>query len=225
MEAFYEKMILDSWEKNVYPWTKAIHEKQIESRKLVTDQAIINAVASLSASKILDIGCGEGWLARELSSRGLFVTGIDAVKGLVDKATEHGEGDFRVLEYEDISLSTLGEPYDVAVCNFSLFGKESVEHVFNAIPEFINDGGHFIIQTLHPHVGCSDSPYIDGWRKGSWSGFSKEFVDPAPWYYRTMESWFELYINNGLNLIKIEEPINSQTGKVASLLMIGGVAT
>ncbi len=225
MEALSDKKILDSWKKNVSPWTKAIQEKQIESRKLVTDQAIINAVSSLSSSKVLDIGCGEGWLVRELSTRGFSVTGIDAVKGFVDKAIELGEGDFHVLEYENISSSTLSQKYDIAVCNFSLLGKESVEHVFNVIPEIINDGGHFIIQTLHPHANCGNSPYIDGWRKGSWSGFSKEFVDAAPWYYRTLESWFDLYISSGLKLTRIEEPINSQTGKVTSLLMIGSMTT
>lgn len=220
-----DKKILESWEKNVSPWTKAIHENQIESRKLVTDRAIVNAVSSLFSGKVLDIGCGEGWLVRALLSRGFSATGIDAVSGFIDKAIEHGEGDFQILKYENISSSTLSEKYDIAVCNFSLLGKESVEHIFNTVPEIINDGGHLIIQTLHPHISCGDSPYIDGWRKGSWSGFSKKFVDPAPWYFRTLESWLDLYINNGLKLVKIEEPTNSQTGKIVSLLMIGSLAT
>lgn len=225
MEYLSDKKIIDSWGKNAVPWAKAIQEKQIESRKLVTDKAIINAVSSFPCCKVLDIGCGEGWLVRELSFRGFSVTGIDAVNELVDTAVKHGYGDFHVLEYENISSKTLSNKYDIAVCNFSLLGKESVEHIFNVLPEILNDRGLFIIQTLHPHTCCGDIPYIDGWRKGSWSGFSDEFTDPAPWYYRTLESWFDLYISSGLKLSKIEEPINPQTGKAASLLVVGSMAT
>ena len=225
MEALSDRKILDSWNKNVSPWTKAIQEKQINSRRLVTDKAIIDTVSSIPANKILDIGCGEGWLVRELLSQGFSVTGIDAVKGLVDKAKKYGGGLFQILEYENISSSTLHEKYDTAVCNFSLLGKESVEHIFNIIPQILNNGGYFVVQTLHPHVSCGDIPYIDGWREGSWDGFSKEFIDPAPWYFRTIESWYDLFISNGLKLDKVKEPINPQTGKVASLLMVGSVAT
>lgn len=87
-----------------------------------------------------------------------------------------------------------------------------------------NTGEKLIIQTLHPHISCDDRPYIDGWRKGSWEGFSKEFVAPPPWYLRTPGSWAELYTNNGLQLTMLKEPTNPQTGEVASLLMVGSIA-
>jgi 2-polyprenyl-3-methyl-5-hydroxy-6-metoxy-1,4-benzoquinol methylase len=225
MKALSDKNILACWEKNIAQWTKAVQEKQIESRNLVTDQEIIKAVSSLTAGKVIDIGCGEGWLVRELISRGLSVTGIDAVAGLVEKAKEHKGGTFHVLEYEHISSNTINEKYDVAVCNFSLIGKESVEHIFKVIPEMLTSGGKLIIQTLHPHTSCGDAPYADGWREGTWEGFSKEFVDPSPWYFRTLETWSELYLINGLNIDMIKEPIDPHTGKAASLLMVGSATS
>jgi 2-polyprenyl-3-methyl-5-hydroxy-6-metoxy-1,4-benzoquinol methylase len=221
MDALNDKRILTSWENNVSQWTKAVREAQIESRKLVTDQAIVDAILSLSAKSVLDVGCGEGWLVRELFSRGLSVAGLDASAGLIDRAKAHVGGDYQVLEYTQLSVNTIAEKYDVAVGNFSLIGKESVEHVFKVIPEILNDKGRFIVQTLHPHTSCGNVPYRDGWRKGSWQGFSDDFVDPAPWYYRTIESWTELYAHNGLTLETVREPVNPNTGKAASLLMIG----
>jgi len=220
-----DKKILDSWQKNVTPWVKAIQSKQIESRKLVTDQAIIETVLSLKANKVLDIGCGEGWLVRELSSFGLAVTGIDAIDALVKKAKELGGGTFKTLTYENVSALTIKEKYDLAVCNFSLLGKESVEHIFNIIPSILNDDGYFIVQTLHPKTSCGEKPYTDGWRTGSWHGFSDEFSDPPPWYFRTIESWFDLFKKNGLILKEIKEPINQTTGKEISLIMVGSIVT
>lgn len=225
MKSLSDKKILESWEKNVSPWAKAIEEKEIESRRLVTDQALVDAVLSRNPNRVLDVGCGEGWLARQLSSSGLSVTGIDAISGLVNRANECMVGDFHVLEYESISSHTFDEMFDLAVCNFSLLGNESVEHLFSVIPAILNDGGHLIIQTIHPHIAGEGASYTDGWREGSWEGFSSEFVDPAPWYFRTLESWVALYVANGLRLQKVVEPVNPKTGKVASLLMIGSIAT
>lgn len=223
MQVFSDTKIVDSWRKNVSPWVKAIQCKEIESRRLVTDNAIIETVSSIPAKKALDIGCGEGWLVRELITLGISTTGIDAIEALVCKAKALGEGSFKVLEYENMSVNTIDETYDIAVCNFSLLGKASVDHTFNILPSLLNDGGRLIIQTLHPNISCGDLPYSDGWRKGSWAGFSSEFTDPAPWYFRTVESWFKLFRNNGFILDEVKEPVNPKTGKAASLIMVGRV--
>jgi len=56
MQALSDLKILDSWKKNASPWARAIEEKQIESRRLVTDQTIVEAVSSIQAKTILDPG-------------------------------------------------------------------------------------------------------------------------------------------------------------------------
>ncbi|MGA9855813.1 MAG: hypothetical protein WBR29_11105 [Gammaproteobacteria bacterium] len=71
--------IIDSWFKNASPWTAAVREGQIESRKLVTNRVIIDAILSRAPQFVLDIGCGEGWLARKLVSHSIRVEGVDAL--------------------------------------------------------------------------------------------------------------------------------------------------
>jgi len=216
-----DRKIIESWKQNASPWIKAIEEKQIDSRRLTTDKAIVDTLLSLSLSNVLDIGCGEGWLVRELSAHGLSVTGIDAIKQLIDKAKEQQEGSYRVLEYENISPQSITEKYSALVCNFSLIGKESVEHIFNMAPLILAKRGHLIIQTLNPVTSCGDQAYVDGWRDGSWEGFSNDFCNPAPWYFRTLETWKNLYQDNGFELKQIKEPIHSTTKNAASLIMVG----
>jgi 2-polyprenyl-3-methyl-5-hydroxy-6-metoxy-1,4-benzoquinol methylase len=225
MHVLSDKKIIDSWEKNVSPWVKAIQGRQIESRIAVTDQAIIESISSIAGKKVIDIGCGEGWLVRQLSTLGFSVTGTDAISALINKAKELGEGSYKHLEYENMSSQTIDEKFDIAVCNFSLLGKESVEHIFNIIPSILTNEGYFVIQTLHPNTSCGELPYIDGWREGTWTGFSNEFNDPPPWYFRTIESWFNLYLDSGLQLKQIKEPINPKTGTATSLIMIGSKMT
>jgi 2-polyprenyl-3-methyl-5-hydroxy-6-metoxy-1,4-benzoquinol methylase len=219
MNVLDDAKIIDSWLKNADPWTAAVRRGEIESRRLVTNQAMIDAVRGRSPGTGIDIGCGEGWLVRALD--GINMIGVDVVPGLIDLARRSGGGDFRVLSYEQIACGQLKLAVDVAVCNFSLLGKESVEGVFRAARSFLNPHGALIVQTVHPLVSCGDAPYLDGWREGSWSGFSTDFTDPPPWYFRTLESWVRLYRQAGLRLQEVREPIHPGTGKPASVILVG----
>ena len=212
--------ILESWHRNTLPWTHAVRNRQIESRRQVTDAAIVEAVLSRSPDSVLDIGCGEGWLARELSAKGIQVTGIDAVAELVEQARKTGGGDFHLLSYEQLATGASGLRADMVVCNFSIIGKESSEALFNVVPALLNPGGACVVQTLHPVLSCGDLAYTDGWRMGSWAGFSADFTDPAPWYFRTLKSWISLLERSGLRVIEIREPINPQTQQPASVIFI-----
>jgi len=215
--------IIDSWQKNAAPWVSAVREGEIESRILATNQAIVDAVRSRQPSTGIDIGCGEGWLVRALD--GVAMTGVDVVPGLIDAArAAGGGGDYRVLSYEDIAEGRLERTFDVAICNFSLLGKESVDGLFRAAPAYLRPGGALIVQTMHPVAACGDAPYLDGWRQGSWAGFNPGFTDPPPWYFRTLASWIRLYRDHGLQLQEVREPLHPKTGKPASLILIGQLA-
>jgi hypothetical protein len=111
--------------------------------------------------------------------------------------------------------------FDVVVANFSLLGDESVQGLFRSIPSLLTPQGTFIIQTLHPAIACGEDPYIDGWRSGSWAGFSSDFTDPAPLYFRTLATWVQLYAESGLRLTEIREPLHAQSGKPASVILLG----
>ena len=215
-----DEKIIDSWLKNASPWTSAIRNNEIESRRLVTNDAIIAAVMSRAPKTVLDIGCGEGWLVRALNDRGVRATGVDVVPDLIDQAKRAGGGDFRVAAYEDIAAGELDLKVDVAVANFSLIGKESVENLLATATSLLEPRGAIIIQTLHPRTASGDLPYEDGWRQGSWSGFSEDFTDPAPWYFRTLESWQKMLSTNGLCLAETREPLHPSTRKPASVIFI-----
>jgi 2-polyprenyl-3-methyl-5-hydroxy-6-metoxy-1,4-benzoquinol methylase len=212
--------IVESWRKNARPWVSAVRDQKIESRKLVTNHAIVEAVMRRSPLTALDIGCGEGWLARELSEHGMQVVGVDVVPDLIEQARRAGGGEFRVASYEDIAAGRLDVQVDAVIANFSLIGKESVEGVLRRAPSLLTNDGALFIQTLHPVTACGKLPYVDGWREGSWAGFDDDFSDPAPWYFRTMESWLQLLGESGFQTVKTHEPLHPGTGRPASVIFI-----
>lgn len=215
-----ENSIIESWRSNAAPWIQAVREQQIESRRSVTDRAIVDAVLATSPRQVLDIGCGEGWLARTLHKHGVSVTGIDVVPELVQAANKAGGGEFLVMDYEMLGKAAFDHRFDALVCNFSLIGKSAAELVFSAAAGLLEDGGRLLIQTLHPVAACGEAPYQDGWREGSWAGFDPTFRDPPPWYFRTMAGWVDLIHSHGLTLESLKEPCHSAGSQPASVIFV-----
>lgn len=216
-----EAAILAAWLRNATPWEAAVREQRIESRRLVTDQAIVSAIKDVAPRRVLDLGCGEGWLTRALIAEGMTVTGVDAVPELIEAARRHGGGALHIVAYEQLAAGVPGAPFDAVVCNFSLLGEQSVEQVFAALPHLLVPGGHLVVQTLHPLIACGDAPYRDGWREGSWAGIDGDFKQAAPWYFRTIESWVALFVRHGLTLEALHEPVHPVSGRQASVIFIG----
>ena len=221
---FTDEQVLSRWHQNATPWITAIQNQEIASRKLATDQAVVSAVLATRAKTAMDLGCGEGWLVRELARLGMQARGVDAVPALIDEASRLG-GEFSVASYEDIAVGKLPWTADTVCCNFALIGKESVEQLFRHIPSLLNPDGHFVVQTLHSQEACGDLPYRDGWREGSWTGFNSGFRDAPPWYFRTLESWRDLFKASGLKLVSETWPIHPLTGRPASVVFQASVQT
>lgn len=200
-----ETHIVKSWQQNVTAWSDAVRGGKIESRRLITDQAILQAIFSEGFATAIDIGCGEGWLVRELQDQNISAVGVDAVSAFIETAQHKRPGDYRCIAYEELAQNGLDQRFDLAICNFSLLGKDSVEALVSGIPRLLNPGGRFIVQTLNPK-NVPNEERQDGWRSGSWDGFGEKFVNPAPWYFRTVKSWLALFAGSGLITTRTVEP-------------------
>lgn len=218
-----ETHILTSWHQNAEAWTRAVRDQQIESRLLVTNQAVVEAVLAYRAQSVLDLGCGEGWLTRTLADQGIQMLGVDAVPDLIAQAQQAGGASYQVSSYEEIIGGSLGDkaPFDLVVCNFSLFGQASVDALLGYLPQLLSPSGRLVIQTLHPLMTNREQPYHDGWRTGSWQGFGPDFANPAPWYFRTLSSWIRLLASSGFGLTDLHEPVHPQTQQPVSLILVG----
>ncbi|WP_322045548.1 class I SAM-dependent methyltransferase [Paraburkholderia sp. J67] len=215
-----DRAILDAWQRNAAPWIDAVRGGAIASRKLATDAAVLDATLACKPHTVIDLGCGEGWLACELMRHGIDVTGVDAVPELIAAAQAAGLIHTRLLTYEDIARGLLELRANVVVCNFSLLGAGCVDDLLRTVPTLLEANGALIVQTLHPLMACGDHPYVDGWRAGSWVGIDGAFDDAPPWYFRTLESWIALFDASGLTLRALREPLDPRTGKPASVMFI-----
>ena len=215
-----ERALRESWEENAAAWTEAVRGGHISSRRAGTDAAILDAVGRVAGRRVLDVGCGEGWLARALAARGCEVVGIDGSAELVERARAAGGGELRVLRYEEIEADPrrLGGPYDAVVCNFALLG-DPVAPLLRALGTALAPRGRVLVQTVHPFTACGDGPYRDGWRTEDFAAFALPFPAAMPWYFRTVGGWLAAVREAGLELAELAEPLHPETGRPLSLLL------
>ncbi|AMQ85118.1 class I SAM-dependent methyltransferase [Pseudomonas glycinae] len=214
-----ESTLLQSWHHNARAWTEAVRSGAIESRRQVTDQAILLAVMGRQPERVLDLGCGEGWLLRALAERGFEAVGVDGDPTLVEAARVAGSSPVHVASYEDLveAKVDIGRDYDLICANFSLLHQDIIP-LLAAMNALLVPGGALVIQTLHPwSVAAGD--YQDGWREETFDGFKGQW-QPMPWYFRTLSSWLNALDMAGLQLTGLREPQHPQSPVPQSLLMI-----
>lgn len=212
--------ILESWQANADNWIQTIDNQEIESRKLVTNQAIVDAILKLQPLTVLDLGCGEGWLTRRLTEHGMDVTGTDGTLALIQNAKRKGLGRFRVASYRAITQDKAleGLTFDLIAVNFALLDQEETEELLRFLPELLNTDGHIVIQTLHPLSVIGTKPYASGWQSGSWAGLQRDFVQDYDWYFRTLGDWLQLFSSADLTLVEIQEPLHPTTQQPTSII-------
>ena len=130
-----------------------------------------------------------------------------AYAGRMVARQQHQQGDYRCLAFSELAQN-LTDSFDLAVCNFSLFGEQSVQQLLAVLHRRLSPGGLLLIQTLHPLMTC-EGHYCDGWRETRWPADCVDFGDAPPWYFRTLQSWLALLHSQGYR-VSLEEPLDPQ---------------
>ncbi|WP_286912596.1 MULTISPECIES: class I SAM-dependent methyltransferase [unclassified Pseudomonas] len=214
-----ETAVLRSWQHNAQAWIDAVRSGAIESRRQVTDQAILLAILARQPERVLDLGCGEGWLLRALADRGIDATGVDGDAALVAAAQAAGSPRVYQASYEQLveSAKGVGAGYDLICANFALLQQDIIP-LLTTLKTLLVPGGAMLIQTLHPW-SVANGDYQDGWREESFSGFAGHWK-PIPWYFRTLASWLNALDMAGFRLASLQEPQHPQSAVPQSLLLV-----
>ena len=117
-------------------------------------------------SRVLDVGCGSGWLSEYFARLGYEVKGIDISPSLIEMSRERvarvpygvdHETPLRcTFEVHDIELAPLTEKFDAIVCYDSLHHFEDESSVVRNVAEMLPIGGQlFILEGGRPEAGSA----------------------------------------------------------------------
>jgi 2-polyprenyl-3-methyl-5-hydroxy-6-metoxy-1,4-benzoquinol methylase/glycosyltransferase involved in cell wall biosynthesis len=126
-----------------------------------------------SGSRILDVGCGSGWLSEYFARLGYQVKGIDISPALITMSRERvarvpygvdHETPLRcTFEVHDIELAPLAEKFEAIICYDSLHHLEDERSVFRHLAQMLDVGGLlFILEGQKPSVGSATEDELRG---------------------------------------------------------------
>lgn len=216
------KEIIKSWNKNAKEWIKVIDNKEIQSR-VFTNKAVEYELDKIIGNRILDIGCGEGWLTRSITAMGKEAVGIDVIEALLVNAKSKGPEPFYQMGYNNlIAGEQLPEAlFDAAVYNFSLYQKENVDRLLESTKKYLIEDGKILIQTLHPSFLLNNGlDYRSQLISNSWKGLPGNFIDGHEWYARTFEDWVNVISKSGMRVNYLKEIVNFEKKPISLILVI-----
>jgi 2-polyprenyl-6-hydroxyphenyl methylase / 3-demethylubiquinone-9 3-methyltransferase len=110
----------------------------------------ISNKTTTSTTKILDLGCGAGFLSNELAKEGFKVTGFDLSQESLTVAKNHDstktvqyiQGNANLLPFEDAS-------FDVICCMDFLEHVEDINPILKEVSRVLKPGGKFFFHTFN----------------------------------------------------------------------------
>jgi SAM-dependent methyltransferase len=143
----------DAYAENAAFWVQIIRQRLDRYRTELTDEAVLAAIGEVHGNRLLDGGCGEGYLSRILTTRGAVVTGLDKSSALIAAARDERDRLGLNITYHVGSLDNIpeeDETFDVVVCNHVMNDIENPAAVLKEIGRVTKGGGRLILLMLHP---------------------------------------------------------------------------
>jgi SAM-dependent methyltransferase len=125
----------------------------------------------------LDIGCGEGRVARDLAAAGHRVIGLDGSAAMARAAASHHACDHPVIMGDAARLPLADEVADLAIGFMSFQDVDDLEAAIGEAGRVLQPGGRLLLAIVHPvnSAGRFDRAEADG---------SRRFVLQRSWYQR-----------------------------------------
>ena len=172
------------------------------------------------ARRVLDLGCGEGQIARLVAASGAErVVGVDTSAAQLAEAARRGGG----VAYTRASAGTLplaGESFDAVVTCLVLEHLPDLDGPLDEVARVLRPGGRFVIFINHPLFQTPASGWIDDhildppeqyWRIGPYlpESVSIEEVDSGvrlPFFHRPLGRYVNALAERGLFITRMVEP-------------------
>jgi 2-polyprenyl-3-methyl-5-hydroxy-6-metoxy-1,4-benzoquinol methylase len=196
-------------------------------REVLLNPALLALLGAVGGKRMLDAGCGEGYLSRMLARAGASVVAVDYSRKMIEIAGVKTPADL-VIDYrhancEDLAFLDDGS-VDVVVSNMVLQDLPAYEAAINEAYRVLVPGGVFIFSILHPCFSTPGSGWVknDDGRNLHWSvdGYFDEAAIDLEWprgaqdgilyFHRTLTSYFEAVRRAGFAVDALVEPKPSE---------------
>jgi SAM-dependent methyltransferase len=172
----------------------------------------------VGARRVLDVGCGEGQVARRVAALGAgFVAGVDPTAAQVAVAQARGGGP-RYARGSAEALPWATGAFDAVVVCLVLEHVEPFEPAIAEIARVLSPGGKFVLLLNHPLLQTPESGFVidhdlgeQYWRLGAYLADDNALEEVAPgveltFLHRPLYRYVNALAEHGLLIEHMDEP-------------------
>lgn len=217
-----------AWNCGADAWREFVRSGADYYRLHVHGPGLLAACATEAGERALDLGCGEGYFARELARAGARVIGVDVAEQQIASARAEEQREPLGIEYRVTSASEIGREFsrgqfDLIASCMAIADMSEVAAVLAAAVEVMQPSGRLVFSVPHP---CTDTP-VREWERDAagrkialkidryfetgpmvvdWN--MKRLTDhwSTPAWRHTLEEWSALIEASGLIIRRMREP-------------------
>lgn len=207
------------WNRVADDWQIQIGAAGDSNRVLNSDPVLWAFAGNVGGLKVLDAGCGTGYLSKQLSDRGAVVAGVDISERMIDIArAQHPNLDFRVDSCSELRTIRDAE-FDLVIANYVLMDTPDLEGALHAFSRILRTRGSAVLVFSHPcfpqgrATVSTDGdetnyrwtfPYFERRRcvDPPWGHFTSDFI----WFHRPLSDYWKAFKVAGFVVLDFEEP-------------------
>lgn len=207
------------WNRQAADWRLQVGDEGDRNRRLNSDPVLWEMAGPVGGLRVLDAGCGTGYLCHQLHARGARVTGVDFAERMIEQARAAYPG----LEFHVDSCAELrSQPdaaFDLVVANYVLMDTPELDGTLRAFRRVLKPGGAALVVFSHPcfpqayaTLPADDGPITYAWPfpyfeeskqlDEPWAHFTHHFV----WYHRPLSDYWKAFHAAGFVVEAFDEP-------------------
>lgn len=159
--------------------------------------------------KVLDVGCGSGWYARQLLDSGCVVTAIDASQKMIDWTSKrlNNQGRFIKANLEEPLNFLADDEFDLIIAPLVIHYIKEWDVLFKEFARILKPRGCFIFSTQQPHTQYYRSKLDNYYHKQIIIEQWKEPSVEVQFYHHTLHELTESLYHAGFLIERMTEPL------------------
>jgi SAM-dependent methyltransferase len=196
-----------AWDESAEEWVRWARSRECDHAFWHLNLPALLALLPPPGELTLDVGCGEGRVARALKELGHHVIGIESSPALASAAQE-ADPSFEVHVADAVAMPLPANRVDLAIASLSLMNMDDMPGVVGEIARVTRPQGRFCFSVLHPinSLGDAGAGYFETVRyteQLEQDGARMTLHDT----HRPLGSYFAVLQDAGFTVERVVEPV------------------